>query len=242
MHIAELLAQKEQHLRDYPIPTIAFLGDSVTQGCFELYTRKNGSIETIFDRANAFCSYVGQILALLYPCVTTNIINAGISGDSAPGGLARLERDVLSRRPDLTVVSFGLNDSGRGMEGIPRYTDALRAIFARLQEAGSEVIFMTPNMMNTHIADRLTLPEGIRIAERTMQTQNNGILTAYLDAAKAVAADCGITVCDVYRKWQGLAAAGVDTTNLLANYINHPSRDMNRLAAYSLVECMLGIA
>ncbi len=241
MHIAKLMAQKDNHLRDYPIPTIAFLGDSVTQGCFELYVKSEGGVETIFDRENAFCSHVERILALLYPCVTTNIINAGISGDSAPRGLARLERDVLSRRPDLTVVSYGLNDSGAGLGGITRYTDALHEIFNRLHNAGSEVIFMTPNMMNTRLADRLIQPEGLRIAERTMKTQNDGILAAYLDAAKVTATDCSVTVCDVYRKWQRLADAGVDTTCLLANYINHPTREMNYLSAYSLVECMLGI-
>lgn len=85
------------------------------------------------------------------------------------------------------------------------------------------------------------LPEGIRVAEQTMKRQNEGVLSAYLEAAKVAASDCGAAVCDVYRKWQGLAAAGVDTTNLLANYINHPSRSMNYLAAHALVECMLGI-
>ena len=29
--------------------TIAFLGDSVTQGCFECYTLENNRIETVFD-------------------------------------------------------------------------------------------------------------------------------------------------------------------------------------------------
>lgn len=85
------------------------------------------------------------------------------------------------------------------------------------------------------------IPEGIRVAEQTMKRQNEGVLSAYLEAAKVTASDCGAAVCDVYRKWQGLAAAGVDTTNLLANYINHPSRCMNYLAAHALVECMLGI-
>ena len=36
------------------------------------------------------------MFALLYPGVPVQFINAGISGDNAPSGLQRLERDVLA--------------------------------------------------------------------------------------------------------------------------------------------------
>lgn len=38
------------------------------------------------------------------------VINAGISGDTATNALGRLQRDVLSRDPDLVIISFGGND------------------------------------------------------------------------------------------------------------------------------------
>lgn len=50
---------------------------------------------------------------ILYPEVPVNIVNAGISGDCAEGGLKRLERDVLSYNPDLIVVCYGLNEVGK---------------------------------------------------------------------------------------------------------------------------------
>ena len=37
-------------------PTIAFLGDSVTQGCFESYRETNGEIETYFEQ-NYACKW-----------------------------------------------------------------------------------------------------------------------------------------------------------------------------------------
>ena len=48
-----------------------------------------------------------------------------------------------------------------------------------------------------------------------------------------------IAVCDCYAKWKKLYDGGVDITELLANKINHPTREMNWLFAYSLVETML---
>ena len=75
-----------------------------------------------------------------------NIINAGISGDTAWGGLAWLERDVLSLNPDLVVVCYGLNDAGAGENGLERYAESLAEILAKVKASGAEVIFMTPNL------------------------------------------------------------------------------------------------
>jgi lysophospholipase L1-like esterase len=40
------------------------------------------------------------------------IVNSGVGGDSAKGGLARLPRDVLAHNPTVVTISFGLNDTG----------------------------------------------------------------------------------------------------------------------------------
>lgn len=239
LRIAEKLAAKAADNWNAPAVTIAFLGDSVTQGCFEVYLKGPDAIETVYDKNHAYHNYLAQILTMLYPGVPVNIINAGISGGSAPHGLERLERDVLSRKPDLTVVCFGLNDSGAGEEGIVRYTEALDGIFARLAEEGIETIFMTPNMMCTGVSVHLRDELPRQVAESCARTQNSGMLEKYLEAAKEVCAGRGVTVCDCYAKWKALARSGADVTELLANKINHPTREMNWMFAYSLVETML---
>ena len=241
MKFVSLLKAKSENIKNAKIPTVAFLGDSVTQGCFEIYMKTETALETVFDQQHAYHKYFANILATLYPNVPVNIINAGISGDSACGGAARLERDVLSHFPDLTVVCLGLNDCGGGMDGIARYSAALDDIFSRLNAAGSEIIFMTPNMMNTTLSPHLTLPMFKDIAISCAERQNGGVLRAYLDEAKRVAHKHGARVCDVYAKWEKLYACGVDTTELLSNRINHPTREMNYLFAYSLVETIFDI-
>lgn len=38
------------------------------------------------------------------------VVNAGVSGQTSAEGLARLERDVLSKRPYMVIIEFGGND------------------------------------------------------------------------------------------------------------------------------------
>ena len=220
------------------LPTIAFLGDSVTQGCFETYKSLEKCVDTVFDQSGAYHTYIKQTLAHIYPKAAVSIINAGISGDNTNGGLARLERDVLSQNPDLTVVCFGLNDSNWGMDGVERYKNNLREIFKQLLAAGGEVIFMTPNMMKTRLSYLIKEDMLIDVAKSTMKIQTEGILEAYVNAGKEAAKEFGIPVCDVYAKWKKMASYGTDTTALLSNYINHPTRSMHWLFAHSLLETM----
>lgn len=219
--------------------TIAFLGDSVTQGCFECH-KKGDEIRVVFDKESAYHRYLDQMFSVIYPTVPVNIINAGVSGGGAPHGLERLERDVLRFRPDLTVVCFGLNDCGGEEAGLQKYLNALRSIFEQLKANGSEIIFMTPNMMNTYVSDDLDCQVLVNIAEKVMERQNRGIMDLYMDSAKALCEEMDVRVCDCYTKWKKLAQNGADTTLLLSNRINHPTREMNWMFAYSLMETIFG--
>ena len=236
MKIAQKLAQKAADNWSAPTVTIAFLGDSVTQGCFELCRYEGDEYDTVFDKNSAYHTYISKIFATLLPSVPVNIINAGVSGGNAAHGFERLERDVLRHHPDLTVVCFGLNDCGKKEEGLETYLDALKGIFDALAQSGSEILFMTPNMMATQVSCNLTDPLFRKIAEKTSRLQNDGILDLYLEKAKALCAERNIPVCDCYAKWKAMHAAGVNVTELLANKINHPTRQMNWLFAMSLVE------
>ncbi len=240
MKIVEKIKAKQADIYNQPAVTIGFIGDSVTQGCFEIYKTGPQSLETVFEPDNAYSAKLRKMLAILYPKVQFNIINAGISGDSAPNGAKRLERDILPYKPDLVVVSYGLNDSGGGDEGITQYTQALGEIFDRLHDAGCEVIFLTENMMNTTVSVHYTDPWFRQLSERLAELQNSGVLDRYFDAAKTAAEAHGVTVCDCYRKWKCMAAAGVEITEMLSNKVNHPIRELTGLFAYSLLETMLG--
>ena len=182
MKIIDKIILKQENLHESRQPVIAFLGDSVTQGCFELFVQ-NGRVKPATRPKSGYVEKVKELFEILYPTVPVNIINAGISGDSAYGGAKRLERDVLSYNPDLVVVCFALNDSGLEQDGLKRYTDSLREIFDRVADFGAEIIFMTPNIKNDNVD--ISMGEQIdKIAEEVAENERNGWLLKYLDEAK----------------------------------------------------------
>ena len=245
MQIIQKLAQKNRDAFGSAPITVGFLGDSVTNGCFEVLPAmtEHGEVgfDVVFEPENSYSAHVRKILALLYPKAQINIINAGISGDSAPGGLARMERDLLPYRPDLVVVCYGLNDCCAGDEGIARYHDALVSIIGKLKEAGCEVILMTPQPICARVHTQLR-GEGLRaMAGNLAASFADGGFDRYMQAARAAASETDVPLCDVYAKWMTMFENGVDITDLLSNYLNHPTRELHRLFAYSLVHTMFGL-
>lgn len=237
MKIIERLRLKNQDIYGHRQPTIVFLGDSVTQGCFEVF-RKGEGIDTVFAPIAGYVEKVRSLLLQLFPASSPAIINAGRSGGSAKAALGRLERDVLSYQPDLVVVCFGLNDSTHSREGLATYTAALSEIFDKVEAAGAEIIFMTPNLRCTKVDDSITDETVRRIAEGICESENRGDLTLYLDAARALCGDRNIPVCDCARIWESFRDGGVDINLLLSNKINHPVREMHGLFACELVKTM----
>lgn len=220
----------EKLKRGTPV-TLAFFGDSVTHGYFESFNGMHGT--TDYDAV--YHTVLKNKLASRYPDAEIHIINAGVGGDSAQKGLARLEQGVLNKCPDFAVVCFGLNDVNGTIED---YIDALGKIFERMRRADVETVFLTPNMLNTYVDDGLT--GGLRdYAYKTAEYQTGGRMDAFMDAAMRTAAAHGVAVCDCYRIWKQYNARGVDTTVLLANRINHPARDMHRLFADELLKMIM---
>jgi len=80
--------------------------------------------------------------------VAARVVNAGVSGDTSAGGLARLDW-VLVDTPDLVIVELGANDGLRGLD--PADMEAnLDAILTRLAAKGVPAVLTgmvaPPNM------------------------------------------------------------------------------------------------
>ncbi len=245
MKILEKIAKKNADIySSVRVPTIAFFGDSVTHGCFELYQTGENTLETVFDQRSAYHTYLKNILSDIFPKCPLNVLNAGISGDNATNAVQRLQRDVLSFSPDLVVICFGLNDCTSGMEGIESYRTNLTKIVRCCKEAGAEVILMTPNDMADRIHPRVTYeaqPFVKQATEGAVNVRKAGFLDKYVDVMRSVAKEQEVSVCDVYAKWKALQSYGADTTEMLANYVNHPARELNKLFAYSLLDTMMEV-
>jgi len=102
---------------------ILALGDSLTAG----YGLSRG--DTVPVRLQAALGRVG---------ISTQVQNAGVSGDTSSGGRARIDW-LLDRRFDLVIVALGANDGLRGLD--PALTRAnLLEIIRRVRKTGARVL------------------------------------------------------------------------------------------------------
>ena len=204
---------------------IVILGDSVSHGSF--------LDEIDFDCA--YWSVLREKIIAIKNYVPVNIINSAIGGITAKTAVNFVESRATAFSPDLIIVCFGLNDINGSKED---YLSSLARIFEKCTECGADVIFMTPNMLNTYVADD-TLEKYREYAFVTAEYQNSGRMDDYIYSAKKLAEDMNITVCDCYSKWKELSKTE-DTTMLLANRINHPNEKMHELFAEELFEVIFG--
>ena len=211
-------------LNNGPINIVAF-GDSITHGAFNGYN----------DYEAVYWNLLKQKLNKFRDAVPVNVINAGIGGASASSSLYRIERDVLSHHPDLVIVCFGLNDIS---EDLSQYISSLKTIFSECKSSGAEVIFLTPNMLNTYVADD-TPKRWLNYAAQTCVWQNEGRMDKYISEAIKTAEEMCVKVCDCYKEWKDLHKKGVDTTLLLSNRINHPTEEMHKLFADMLFDIII---
>jgi len=225
MKIKEKIMLDMEGLKTHgPINVVVF-GDSVSHGAVNGY----------FDYENVYWNILKQKLHAFREYMPINFINVSIAGTCAKEAATRLESQVIIHKPDLVIVCFGLNDVNGSLED---YINPLKEIFDSLKKANIDVIFMTPNMLNTSVAED-TPPSIVDYAKHTAKLQTQGRMDEYIYSAKKLAEDMDITVCDCYSKWKKLSETQ-DITMLLANRINHPVSEMHKLFADSLYETIMG--
>lgn len=119
---------------------IAFMGDSITAGG----ARKNG--------------YVTFVMAALNKeGLNVTHVPAGKSGHKSNDMLARLDRDVISKKPQWMTLSCGVNDvwhfklrlGKRTFVGVPldEYKANIRAIIDKAEAADINVMILTSTMI-----------------------------------------------------------------------------------------------
>ncbi|MBR1677544.1 MAG: SGNH/GDSL hydrolase family protein [Clostridia bacterium] len=244
MKIVEKIKTKQEKRLDGDPINIVFLGDSVTQGCFEDNSLSDGRSVPVTEYSSSFASHVGKTLNFLYPNVQINIINCGASGRTCGNFCSEenVERYIRSYHPDLTVVSFGLNDVrwnySHGLTA-DTFGEAVGYILSEIKKTGSEAIFITQNFMCDRVDERLMSEANRKIAEELSYIQNSGLLKDYFVSAKKVCESLSVPVIDGYYVFEKLSEAGVDTNDLLAGYLNHPVREYHRYLAVKICEKIL---
>ena len=106
-------------------PLVVFLGDSLTAGYG-------------LGGEQAYPALVEKRLE--EEGIPVKVLNAGVSGDTTAGGLARLDW-LLSQKPDVIVVGLGGNDGLRGLP-LEQAEHNLREIVRRAKAAGARVLLL----------------------------------------------------------------------------------------------------
>ena len=118
-----------------------------------------------------------------FPVAKIEVINKGIGGETAAGTLARLDRDVLSFRPDLVIWQLGTNDALRNVDAKAFGAQAVEGI-RRIRESGADLLLLEPQF----------LPK----------QEGNATYAAYVDAVRALGAAHGLPVfrrSEVMKYW-----------------------------------------
>lgn len=153
---------------------IVFFGDSITKAGI---------------RPEGYVTLVRRRLPDLYPEEKIEIVASGVSGDDVPDLQARLDRDVLRRKPTHVVIYVGVNDVGQRRtssrvsdEDRRVYREGLFDLVSRTQLSGARVVLCTPAVFGD---------------DPSSATNENQLMEEYAAMSRHVAAETGATLCDL---------------------------------------------
>ena len=170
------------------------LGDSLTQGW--IVTR--GFFDLFVDGLEA-----------RFPRGSVRRINAGVPGDTARGGLKRVDR-IVGQSPDLVLIQFGLNDLFCGVS-VGRFEESVRGIAERVQESGAVPLLAT------------SCPLALKDDQEKA--------SPYYDVIRGIGGERGYALADIDEYWRDRSAV----EHLLTEDGIHPSDEGHRLMAQGVL-------
>jgi acyl-CoA thioesterase I len=188
-----LLPRTRERLKRGEPVTVAAFGDSITAGG---------------DATAPGLIYWERWLTALrarYPKAKFTGVNSATGGDTTIQGLARLEQKVLSLKPDLVLVAFGMNDQNVGSVPLERFEANLGEIVDRIRrDTPAEVILLSSCLPNPN------------------WHYTSGRMPEYGRVTRKVAGDKRCAFADVLSNWKAVVDRK-KPEDLLANNVNHPN-------------------
>ena len=187
---------------------IAFLGDSITQ------------------QGNGPSGYLNLVMSALEANGIKAVkVPAGISGHKSNQMLARLERDVIQKKPQIMTLSCGVNDVWHGQRGVPLedYKKNITQIVDKAKAAGIKVYILTSTMITEN-----------------PQHPNNQKLAAYNEFLRSLAKEKSCTLVDLNADMQKqIADIKAKYPKLKGNLLTVDGVHMNPLGNIMMAEGIL---
>lgn len=206
-YLLEVSKELQRHWPDNRIVNIVCHGHSVPAGYFAT---------PMVDAMNAYPHLLRAKLAEQFPFSVANVIVTAIGGENAEQGAARFERDVLTHRPDVLTIDYGLNDRGLGLE---RAEAAWRSMIERALGQGTKVLLLTPTWESSYADPN---------SEAWMQ------VCAHRELIAALAAEYEVGLVDSFGLFASYVARGGEGSDLLG-WVNHPNRKGHEAVAEGLL-------
>lgn len=202
---------------------IAFLGDSITQGGW----------------GNP-AGYVRLVMAGLEANgVHAEVVPAGISGHKSDQMLARLDKDVLSKKPQWMTLSCGVNDVWHGPRGVPlddamlksgtyddkvatrgTYKKNITAILDQATAAGVKPVVLTATVI-----------------QENLSSKENGLLAPYNDFLRQLAKEKNVPLADLNAMFQErIKSENKPSVKVLTSDGVHMNTEGNKLMATGVLK------
>ncbi len=185
---------------------VAFLGDSITQ---QGWGNPKGYVHLVVD-------------GLAANDVTVEPVPAGISGHKSNDMLGRLDRDVLSKKPQWMTLSCGVNDVWHGARGVELepYKKNITEILDKAAAANVKVLVTTATVIKEDLAN----------AENTK-------LAAYNDFLRALAAERKAPLADLNAMFQErIKAEGQPGQNVFTHDGVHMNAEGDKIMARGILK------
>jgi len=147
-----------------------------------------------------------------------NVIVTAIGGEGSTTGAQRFEKDVLSHRPDVVTIDYGLNDRGTAKEQV---LDNLTSMISMAKAARCRVILLTPTW-------------DIREMDGTLDGSWIAPLREQAQLIRDLADKHEVGLADSFAEFERYVRSGGDPVDLMSG-VNHPNRRGHELVATALL-------
>jgi len=202
---------------------IAFLGDSITAGGW----------------GNP-AGYVRLVIAGLEANgVHAEPVPAGISGHKSDQMLARLEKDVLSKKPQWMTLSCGVNDVWHGPRGVPLDDEMAKTgtYDDKVATRGTYKKNITAIIDNAIAAGVKPVMLTATVIQEKLDNKENGLLAPYNDFLRQLAKEKHVPMADLNGLFQErLKAENKPDVKVLTGDGVHMNGEGNKLMAIGVLQ------
>ncbi len=156
----------------YLLTAALLLGAAQTGAAQEFFLKKGDTVVVMGDsitEQRLYSNYLELWSQTRFPAYNLVFRNVGIGGDTSGGGNGRFKRDVLTFKPTVLTVDFGMNDGGYVWPGkivnkkemtaadvdarFANYMKGLQGIAAQAKAANIRVAWVTPQPVEHNPGD-----------------------------------------------------------------------------------------